>query len=326
MIDFIPRHLRPNESWGEKRSNNESTPLLIYKPTSQLDNDSKIETTCTTVDVSPLPSYGNCNDTPSLSSSSENGNTGLKGENKRLKAEIQQLRAQVVQLRKNKKGGPKPVPGNRGRTLDRIAARFRNCRSLSSGPATDRSEADPCLPLEIHESAAGLHHRRHPENSGRALEFVNLHREEDDIEDDEDITSIGLGDYDHSNDVEAQDRRRYRNNDGDVDNDDHLSFSAVVVDRAGWLVGLLILQSLSSFIIKRNEALLQDHAVIVQFLTMLVGAGGNAGNQASVKGMLPLVHFQKRLYNKIILIPESINFLFCERNKTRPIGTQSLED
>jgi Mg/Co/Ni transporter MgtE len=47
-------------------------------------------------------------------------------------------------------------------------------------------------------------------------------------------------------------------------------------------VGLLVLQSLSSFIIARNEVLLQNHLVIVRFLTMLVGAGGNAGNQASV--------------------------------------------
>ena len=63
-----------------------------------------------------------------------------------------------------------------------------------------------------------------------------------------------------------------------------LTFWEAVCDRAGWLVGLLILQSLSSFIIKRNESLLTHHGVIVQFLTMLVGAGGNAGNQATVKG------------------------------------------
>jgi cation transporter-like permease len=60
------------------------------------------------------------------------------------------------------------------------------------------------------------------------------------------------------------------------------SFSMAIADRAGWLVGLLIFQSLSSFILARNESLLRHHAVIVQFLTMLVGAGGNAGNQASV--------------------------------------------
>jgi len=60
------------------------------------------------------------------------------------------------------------------------------------------------------------------------------------------------------------------------------SFWAAVQDRAGWLVGLLVLQSMSSFIISRNEKMLQKHLVIVRFLTMLVGAGGNAGNQASV--------------------------------------------
>lgn len=57
------------------------------------------------------------------------------------------------------------------------------------------------------------------------------------------------------------------------------SFYAAVRDRAGWLVGLLILQSMSSFIISRNETMLKQHLVIVQFLTMLVGAGGNGGNQ-----------------------------------------------
>ncbi len=53
--------------------------------------------------------------------------------------------------------------------------------------------------------------------------------------------------------------------------------------RAKWLVGLLFFQSCSGFILSRNEILLQDHPVIIYFLTMLVGAGGNAGNQASVR-------------------------------------------
>ena len=38
----------------------------------------------------------------------------------------------------------------------------------------------------------------------------------------------------------------------------------------------------SSFILASFEKLLQRHSVIVFFLTMLVGAGGNAGNQAAV--------------------------------------------
>jgi len=62
-----------------------------------------------------------------------------------------------------------------------------------------------------------------------------------------------------------------------------VSFGSALKDRAYWLVGLLIMQSFSGLILSRNEALLADHPVIIFFLTMLVGAGGNAGNQASVR-------------------------------------------
>ena len=53
--------------------------------------------------------------------------------------------------------------------------------------------------------------------------------------------------------------------------------------RATWLIGLLIAQSCSSFILADNEDLLATHPTVIFFLTMLVGAGGNAGNQASVR-------------------------------------------
>ena len=56
-----------------------------------------------------------------------------------------------------------------------------------------------------------------------------------------------------------------------------------IYDRARWLIGLLILQSCSSFILSSFEKLLAEHQALVYFLTMLVGAGGNAGNQACVK-------------------------------------------
>ena len=61
------------------------------------------------------------------------------------------------------------------------------------------------------------------------------------------------------------------------------SFVASLRSRASWLLGLLLCQSASSFILEGNEALIQSHPVIVYFMTMLVGAGGNAGNQASVR-------------------------------------------
>lgn len=65
-------------------------------------------------------------------------------------------------------------------------------------------------------------------------------------------------------------------------------FKELLIERSSWLVGLLVLQSLSGFILQKNEKLLQEHTVIVNFLTMLVGAGGNAGNQASVRGAFTL--------------------------------------
>jgi Mg/Co/Ni transporter MgtE len=60
------------------------------------------------------------------------------------------------------------------------------------------------------------------------------------------------------------------------------SFGVRLRKRAGVLVALLVFQSCSSFILASFEELLKKHSVVVFFLTMLVGAGGNAGNQAAV--------------------------------------------
>ena len=75
-----------------------------------------------------------------------------------------------------------------------------------------------------------------------------------------------------------------RSDDGTCPLEPGVSFKDSLMDRAYWLVGLLVIQSMSGFILARNELLLQTHPVIIYFLTMLVGAGGNAGNQASVRG------------------------------------------
>lgn len=54
-------------------------------------------------------------------------------------------------------------------------------------------------------------------------------------------------------------------------------------DRGRWLVVLLVLQSMSSFVLSSYEALVKEHMVVTLFLTMLVGAGGNCGVQSAVK-------------------------------------------
>jgi len=63
----------------------------------------------------------------------------------------------------------------------------------------------------------------------------------------------------------------------------HVSFLKSIYDRGSWLMGLMVFQSFSSFVLSNNEVLLRQHTSIVFFLTMLVGAGGNAGNQAAVR-------------------------------------------
>ncbi|CEG00804.1 SLC41 divalent cation transporters, integral membrane domain [Ostreococcus tauri] len=52
--------------------------------------------------------------------------------------------------------------------------------------------------------------------------------------------------------------------------------------RVRWLLGLLILQSTSSFVLSGYEDLIKENIIVTLFLTMLVGAGGNAGNQSAI--------------------------------------------
>lgn len=83
--------------------------------------------------------------------------------------------------------------------------------------------------------------------------------------------------------LDTKENPRYRL-DGDLKAiPEPVGFLPNILDRGGWLLGLLLFQSCSSFILSANQDLLRDHPVIIYFLTMLVGAGGNAGNQAAVR-------------------------------------------
>ncbi|MBD3273655.1 magnesium transporter [Candidatus Dependentiae bacterium] len=55
----------------------------------------------------------------------------------------------------------------------------------------------------------------------------------------------------------------------------------LIWQRSPWLVGLLLLQSLSSFILSGFQNIVDRYFIIPMFLTMLIGTGGNAGNQSS---------------------------------------------
>ena len=106
---------------------------------------------------------------------------------------------------------------------------------------------------------------------------------DDTVEDDDEFGLVSSG-LDEDELCEYDDQsNKWSNGVGECPIEPNITFLDAMKSRAYWLVGLLALQSCSGFILSRNELLLQDHPVIVYFLTMLVGAGGNAGNQASVR-------------------------------------------
>ena len=58
--------------------------------------------------------------------------------------------------------------------------------------------------------------------------------------------------------------------------------STLLRERLPWLVGLLLLQSCAALVMDTFEGLLDRHLVIAFFVPMIVGTGGNAGNQPGV--------------------------------------------
>ncbi|CAM9520727.1 unnamed protein product [Discosporangium mesarthrocarpum] len=70
---------------------------------------------------------------------------------------------------------------------------------------------------------------------------------------------------------------------GSITDREEISFVTEAYERGKWLLGLLVLQSTSSFVLDHYQSLLREHLVVTLFLTMLVGAGGNAGNQSAIK-------------------------------------------
>ncbi|MDQ5940460.1 MAG: Magnesium transporter MgtE [Candidatus Dependentiae bacterium] len=59
------------------------------------------------------------------------------------------------------------------------------------------------------------------------------------------------------------------------------STSMMFFERSKWLIGLLLLQSVSSVIMRQYEKTLEENVILTLFLTMLIGTGGNAGNQSA---------------------------------------------
>jgi hypothetical protein len=220
----------------------------------------------------------------------------LRDENELLKADLSSLKKEVNRLRERESLSRIQARKQLPASLRQIAASSSRRRQRQGLQPQRKSSGDPSndyvngvgtmeIPdLEMHESGRGLFHRKQqhsPLGRDSILKLSQPKQKQMPFFPDDD-TDREMEDEDESTAFLLAETSRMTEDDDDVVLPD--SFWAMVQDRAGWLVGLLILQSMSSFILARNERLLQEHVIIVRFLTMLVGAGGNAGNQASGRG------------------------------------------
>jgi len=208
----------------------------------------------------------------------------LADENEHLRAKVAKMKEELVRYRRQesrtKVDGSRKGPPSLNQVADsrrgwrRPRSKIQRTRSGDTDDSVDTLEPEPD-PL-MHESGRGLHHRRGNRNDAELGYPVSSQQ-----------AYAKVWRFDDESGVECSllmDEESIMSSPSTYE-EEKITFAAAVKDRAGWLVGLLCLQSMSSFIISRNERLLQEHIIIVQFLTMLVGAGGNAGNQASVRGM-----------------------------------------
>mmetsp|Transcript_31194 Transcript_31194/g.56580 ORF Transcript_31194/g.56580 Transcript_31194/m.56580 type:complete len:394 (-) Transcript_31194:175-1356(-) len=78
--------------------------------------------------------------------------------------------------------------------------------------------------------------------------------------------------------------------------------------RCFWLASMLLIQSISSFILSRFQSLIDSHDDIIFFLTMLVGLGGNAGGQSVVLTVRKLAQGQQDIS---FLGQVRVGFMLC---------------
>jgi hypothetical protein len=230
----------------------------------------------------------------------------LEEENEILKADLSSLKKEVTRLRQRESLSKVQARKQLPTSLRQIAAsnsRRRQRPGLRpqrkhSGTALNDEIDDNVGPepdLEMHESGGGLFHRKQHYSP-----LTQQQQKQRGFFPDDDESGLETEDEESSVFLLAGASNSATEEDEVVLPE---PFWAMVQDRAGWLVGLLILQSMSSFILARNERLLQEHVIIVRFLTMLVGAGGNAGNQASVRGTCEPVFNVSKLLNHRYCIP-----------------------
>lgn len=241
----------------------------------------------------------------------------LRKKNRDLQSQLDQLKLQVSQNGKHANEGMKDDPPSKpnsestplfhprpsfqekihhkeeGISEQKVSSPHK-AKSSPAGHEVDQKKAldPPVTPKQMHTLLPNSSGSKTPRQSNRKKQATDKSGnyeqvfhidEENGLHPSESAESIDANEddellHDDSSHNKHQNRRRIRTRAHHVG-----TFWHDIKERGGWLIGLLFLQSCSSFIIQYNESFLQGHMVIVQFLTMLVGAGGNAGNQASVR-------------------------------------------
>jgi magnesium transporter len=82
-------------------------------------------------------------------------------------------------------------------------------------------------------------------------------------------------------------------------------FFTVVLQRVQWLLPLLLLQSFSAWVMHLYGSTINSNPILAFFITMLVGTGGNVGNQSSTLMVRGLITGEINIKNKLdVLIRE----------------------
>lgn len=87
-------------------------------------------------------------------------------------------------------------------------------------------------------------------------------------------------------------------------------FITVVRQRVMWLVPLLMLQSVSAFVMHFFGHTIDQNKILTWFLTMLVGTGGNVGNQSATLMVRGLVTGEINMKNKFDVFFREIRVAF----------------
>lgn len=183
--------------------------------------------------------------------------------------------------------GPPPSPVPRHRRGRRLGLGLRGKSQWTRLPDTDDADNDDNdnasgdIPLVVRRSRSlvvGLQRGGGPRLVGRYVRAESSSMWSDDHHPDDN------GGPHHTLRIRRPPKREETDEDGTED-----ASLDRFWPRVTWLVVLLVIQSTTSVILQGFEGLVVHHPVVVYFLTMLVGSGGNAGTRHNAPHLLSLL-------------------------------------